>query len=78
MTFSDDDLVNDLVNGLVNNGLQMIFDQCSFNCLLKRLFSTIFLDFTKWSVTDIQSWANARDAIASKNANNRETSLYGL
>ena len=42
------DLINRLVNGLVDDGLSMILDQCSFTCLLKRLFSTIFLEFTNW------------------------------
>ena len=41
-------LVNTLVNGFVDDGLSMILDQCSFTCLLKRLFSTIFLEFTNW------------------------------
>ena len=39
-------LVNDLINILVDDGLSIILDQCSFTCLLKRLFSTIFLEFT--------------------------------
>ena len=38
----------------------MILDQCSFNCLLKRLSMFRLL------VCDRQSWHNARDAIASK------------
>ena len=41
-------LVNDLINSLVDDGLSIILDQCSFTCLLKRLFSTIFLEFTNW------------------------------